>query len=110
MASQICVLCIVWVDVCLFVTNERQNGRTNRAQIFCGTSHEPQKRCMDGQNKKICFYKFGFVNNYKLKLKMAAQRPETGVHIIPFSIPFGIDKFERNGGKFLKWGQIVLKG
>ena len=23
-----------------------------------------------------------------------------GVHIIPFSIPFGIDKFERNGGKF----------
>ena len=33
-----------------------------------------------------------------------------GVHIIPFSIPFGIDKFERNGGKFFKWGQIVLKG
>ena len=23
-----------------------------------------------------------------------------GVHIIPFSIPFGIDKFESNGGKF----------
>ena len=26
--------------------------------------------------------------------------PWAGVHIIPFSIPFGIDKFERNGGKF----------
>ena len=32
-----------------------------------------------------------------------------GVHIIPFSIPIGIDKFKRNGGKFFKWGQIVLK-
>ena len=34
----------------------------------------------------------------------------SGVHIIPFSIPFGIDKFEFEWGKFLKWGQIVLKG
>ena len=25
---------------------------------------------------------------------------QSGVHIIPFSIPFGIHKFERNGGKF----------
>ena len=32
-----------------------------------------------------------------------------GVHIIPFSIPFGIDKFERNGGKIFNWGQIFLK-
>ena len=32
----------------------------------------------------------------------------TGVNIIPFSIPFGIDKFERNGGKLFNWGQIFL--
>ena len=31
-----------------------------------------------------------------------------GVNIIPFSIPFGIDKFERNGGKFFNWGQIFF--
>ena len=29
--------------------------------------------------------------------------------IIPFSIPFGIDKFERNGAKFFKRGQIFFK-
>ena len=33
---------------------------------------------------------------------------DTGVNIIPFSIPFGIDKFERNGAKFFNWGQIFL--
>ena len=46
----------------------------------------------------------------------------TGVNIIPFSIPFGIDKFERNGGKFfemiiqknlgaffLNWGHFFFK-
>jgi len=26
------------VSVCLFVSNKRQNGWTDRAQIFCGTS------------------------------------------------------------------------
>ena len=42
----------------------------------------------------------------------------SGVHIIPFSIPFGIDKFERKGGKFLlndnlnkkNWGHFYLIG
>ena len=29
---------LVWVSVCLFVSNKRQNGWTDRAQIFCGTS------------------------------------------------------------------------
>jgi len=30
----------VWVSVCLFVSNKRQNGRTDRAQILCGTSRD----------------------------------------------------------------------
>jgi len=30
----------VWVFVCLFVSNKRQNGWTDRAQIFCGTSRD----------------------------------------------------------------------
>ena len=34
----------------------------------------------------------------------------TGVNIIPFSIPFGIVKFERNGGKFFNWGYFYLIG
>ena len=41
----------------------------------------------------------------------------SNVHIIPFSIPFGIDKFERNGGKFFlnndlkkNWGHFYLIG
>ena len=31
------------LSVCLFVSNKRQNGRTDRAQIFCGTSREPRE-------------------------------------------------------------------
>ena len=31
-----------------------------------------------------------------------------GVNKIPFSILFGIDKFERNGGKFFNWGKFFL--
>ena len=29
------------MSVCLFVSNKRQNGWTDRAQIFCGTSRDP---------------------------------------------------------------------
>ena len=29
--------------VCLFVSNKRQNGWTDRAQIFCGTSRDPRE-------------------------------------------------------------------
>ena len=30
----------VCMSVCLFVSNKRQNGRIDRAQIFCGTLHD----------------------------------------------------------------------
>ena len=35
-----------------------------------------------------------------------AHISDAGVNIIHFSIPFGIDKFERNGGKLFNWEQI----
>ena len=43
--------------------------------------------------------------NYSIEGMVIATQDTTysigaGVHIIPFSIPFGIDKFEENGGKF----------
>ena len=31
------------LSVCLFVSNKRQNGWTDRAQIFCGTSRDPRE-------------------------------------------------------------------
>ena len=31
------------MSVCLFVSNKRQNGWTDRAQIFCGTSRDPRE-------------------------------------------------------------------
>ena len=33
----------VMVSVCLFVSNKRQNGSTDRAQILCGTSRDHRK-------------------------------------------------------------------
>jgi len=37
------ILCLSNVNVCFFVSNKRQNGSTDRAQIFCGTSREPRE-------------------------------------------------------------------
>ena len=37
------VCLFVLVFVCLFVSNKRQNGWTDRAQIFCGTIETPGK-------------------------------------------------------------------
>ena len=31
------------LSVCLFVTDKRQNGETDWAQILCGTSHDPRE-------------------------------------------------------------------
>ena len=35
--------------------------------------------------------------------------PQAGVNIIPISIPFGIDKFERNWGHFYLIGGLFFK-
>ena len=31
------------LSVCPFVSNKRQNGGTNQAQILCGTSRDPRE-------------------------------------------------------------------
>ena len=33
----------IYFSVCPFVSNKRQNGWTDRAQIVCGTSHVPKE-------------------------------------------------------------------
>ena len=47
--------CLFWcLFVCLFVSNKRQNGWTDRAQFFCGTSHDPRKGLWMIKFSKIC--------------------------------------------------------
>ena len=46
----------VLVFVCLFVSNKRQNGWTDRAQIFCGTSREPREGLWIIKISNICLY------------------------------------------------------
>ena len=42
------------LSVCLFVSNKRQNGWTDRAHIFCGTSRDPRKGFWIIKISKIC--------------------------------------------------------
>ena len=53
----------VCLSVCPFVSNKRQNGWTDWAQIFCGTSHDPREGLWIVKIKKIVFKRFLF---YKL--------------------------------------------
>ena len=50
----------VCFGVCLFVSNKRQNGSTDRAQIFCGNSRYPKKGLWMIKFSKICLSKFDF--------------------------------------------------
>ena len=47
--------CLFWVFVCLFLSNKRQNGWTDLAQILCGTSRDPREGLL---MIKICVKKF----------------------------------------------------
>ena len=47
----------VCLFVCLFVANKRQNGWTDRAQIFCGTSCDPREGLWMIKFSKICLFK-----------------------------------------------------
>ena len=42
---------------CLFVTNKRQNGSTDQAQICCGTSHDPSEGLWMFRITKSCIQK-----------------------------------------------------
>ena len=52
---------------CLFVSNKRQNGWTDRAQIFCGISRYPRESLWMMKIKNNCVEKlFIFVKNVKI--------------------------------------------
>ena len=44
--------------VCLFVSVKHQNGLTDRAQIWCGTSNDPRKGLCMLKITKLCVQKF----------------------------------------------------
>ena len=46
----------VLVFVCLFVSNKRQNGWTDRAQIFCGTSRDYREGLWMIKISNICIH------------------------------------------------------
>ena len=46
----------VCLSVCLYVSNKRQNGWTDRAQIFCGTSRDPREGLWMIEILNICFH------------------------------------------------------
>ena len=46
----------VCLSVCLFVSNKRQNGWTDRAQIFCVTSRDPREGLWMIKISNICLH------------------------------------------------------
>ena len=48
-----------------FVSNKRQNGWTDRAQIFCGTSHDPRDGLWMVKFSKICLHQNSFFENFE---------------------------------------------
>jgi len=46
----------VCLFVCLFVSNKRQNGWTDRAQIFCGTSRDHREGLWKIKISNICLH------------------------------------------------------
>ena len=48
------VCLFVCLSVCLFVSNKRQNGWTDQAQIFCRTSRDPREGLWKIKISNIC--------------------------------------------------------
>ena len=55
----------VCLSVCLFVSNKRQNGWTDQAQILCGTSRGPRKGIWMIKISKICLHQNSIFKNFK---------------------------------------------
>ena len=53
----------VCLFVCLFVSNKRQNGWTDRAQIFCVTLRDPREGLWLIEFSKICFHQNSIIEN-----------------------------------------------
>ena len=58
------------MSVCLFVSNKRQNGWTDRAQIFCGTSRDPREGLWKIKISNICPYQKSIVIKFLKILKI----------------------------------------
>ena len=58
------------LSVCLFVSNKRQNGWTDRAQIFCGTSRDPREGLWMIEILNICLNQNSIVIKFLKILKI----------------------------------------
>jgi len=56
--------------VCLFVSNKRQNGWTDRAQIFCGTSRDSRECLWKIKISNICLHQNSIVIKFFEILKI----------------------------------------
>ena len=69
--SCIWLVCLfVCLGVCLFVSNKRQNGWTDRAQIFCGTSKDPREGLWMIKISNICLHQNSIVIKFLKILKI----------------------------------------
>ena len=54
--------CLLYINLaCLFVSNKRQNGWTDRAQIFCGISRDPREGLWQIKISNICLHQNSIV-------------------------------------------------
>jgi len=60
----------VCLSVCLFVSNKRPNGWTDRAQIFCGTSRDPREGLWMIEILNICLHQNSIVIKFLKILKI----------------------------------------
>ena len=60
----------VFLFVCLFVSNKRQNGWTDRAQIFSGTSRYPREGLWIIKISNICLHQNSIVITFLKILKI----------------------------------------
>ena len=58
------------LSVCLFVSNKRQNRWTDRAQIFCRTSHDHREGLWIIKISNICLYQNSIVIKFFKILKI----------------------------------------
>ena len=58
------------LSVCLFVSNKLQNGWTDRAQIFCGTSHDHREGLWMIKISNICLHQNSIIIKILIILKI----------------------------------------
>ena len=97
-------LCLfVCLGVCLFVSNKRQNGWTDRAQIFCRTSRDHREGLWIIRISKICLHKNSILMNFLKFPKKILLNPRTFLLLLLFTRRKCSDK--ANG----RWVRSALK-